>query len=116
MPHINPEAGWYLCGLPGSKEIYLGIFEHQYFGRRRLHTSQCITEGKDTMDQCHSKMLKFGVARFLFMCAGDREWELGQFTTLFWRLVEDRGMVLFPVTMNTQGQSLRGSVKVDVAY
>ena len=116
MPAINPLAGIYLAGLLGSIELYTGMFEHSFFGRRRLHTVQCITEGKDSMDQCHAKILKFGIPRFLFCCIGDREHDAGRLTTIFWRLVEDRSMVLFPVTMNTQGQSFRGAVQVDVEY
>ena len=66
------------------------------------------------MDKTHAKMVKQGVNRLLFMPIGDRGVLGEQMTTLFWRLVEDRILVLFPVSMNTQGQSVRGATTVDV--
>ena len=65
------------------------------------------------MDKMHARVLKASLHRLLMGPLGDRRWS-PDLPRLFWRTVEDRSMTLFDVNLNTQGQSVRGMVQVDV--
>ncbi len=99
--------------LPFRKALYTGITQEYFFNRRRMHTSQCLSVSKTTMDKMHARVLKAGVHKLLMCPLWDRPLS-PDLTKLFWRMVEDRSMCLVDVNLNTQGQSARGVLEVDV--
>ena len=68
------------------------------------------------MDKAHAVMLKVGLHRCLFGCVGEREQHRGEFTRMYWRMIEDREMILLPATMNTQGQSAKGMNVIETVW
>ena len=80
--------------------------------RSRLHISQTIGCSKFSMDKAHAMMKKFGVHLYLFLPMLDLD--ALEPTVKQTRMVETRGFLLLPHTMNTQHQNQQGKTQAQI--